>query len=74
MKWSIKDNVVLRGNRAIASISEMASGNWQWEGIGMRRQNFLMKEWILEDVKYFHRYPSKRKATFTLKSGKKVTF
>jgi hypothetical protein len=70
--WRIDGDKVMRGRKAIATISEMPSGNWRWDGMGIGRENFLMREWILEDVKWFHRYPSKRKTILTFKGGGRV--
>ena len=70
--WKIDGNNVIRGSRVIATISETPSGNWKWEGMGMYRENFIMKQWILEDVKWFHRYLSRRKRQLIFESGRKI--
>lgn len=63
---------VMRGDEVIATITTMKSGNYRWDGMNMYRENFLMKDHILEDVKYFYRYPHRRKTVITFKSGRKV--
>jgi Lar family restriction alleviation protein len=66
LRWQIIGNTVSRSGEAVAQITEMKSGNYRWDGMGMYRENFLMKHHILDDVKYFYRYPAKRRTTITL--------
>ena len=71
-RWQIINNTVSRAGEAVATITEMKSGNYRWDGMGMYRENFLMKHHVLDDVKYFYRYPHKRRTTITFKSGRKI--
>jgi hypothetical protein len=71
-KWRIEDNKILRGTAEIAVISREDDGHMRWDGMGMFRSGFKQIEDVLEDVKYFHRYPNLRHMRITLKSGRIV--
>ena len=70
--WYVTLGKVYRKGRPVAAIYPNANGTFAWEGMGMRRDNLKSEAALLDDVKYFYRYPSKRGVTFTFQSGRKV--
>lgn len=69
--WISPYENVMRGDEIVAKIS-CVDGLYRWDGMGTYRAGFATKDAILEDVKYFYRYPAKRLTTITFKSGRKI--
>jgi hypothetical protein len=74
MKWKYDclSMTVWRGRSKIAQVGILPNGKFRWDGLEMFRENFSSVDLVLEDVKYFHRYPQKRATTITFSSGRKL--
>jgi hypothetical protein len=68
--WRIERNAVTRRGVVIAALLHTDDGRLGWRGLGIERVGFANTQDVLEDVKYFHRYPPRTVVTF--RDGRRI--